>query len=129
MKLVTSLLRQYVNSNQDNWVQLLPAVEFAINHVPGPSGFSQFEIVYAGHRPRSAAGRLVEQALQHDAPNARRSPLARQRLSQYARIIAQVRAWKHKAREAMLAGRMTTRRQQRLERFDVGDYVLLRREQ
>ena len=63
VKLCIDVLRQFVNSNQNDWYDLLPAVEFACNDAPGPSGTTPFEINNCRH-PRSAEGLLSDLAIE-----------------------------------------------------------------
>jgi len=48
---IEQVLRAFLNNNQSNWVELLPAVEFAINStIQDGTQFSPIELV-SGHRP------------------------------------------------------------------------------
>ena len=58
------MLRAYVNPKHDNWVHLLPLLEFAYNSsVHDSTGFAPFQVVQ-GYIPASAADRAAQQPQQ-----------------------------------------------------------------
>ena len=61
VQICTGLLRQFVNGRQDDWYDLLPAVEFAHNSTPNITGYSPYEVVY-NRTPRTPACLLYEEA-------------------------------------------------------------------
>ena len=67
VKICIDLCRQYVNSNRDDWAELLPALEFAYNSTPGVSGHSPFEIDGL-RQPRSAQTLLIDSTLSTSTP-------------------------------------------------------------
>jgi hypothetical protein len=45
------MIRHFVNSQLDNWAEMLPLLEFSINSTIGPTGKTPFEIVYGFNPP------------------------------------------------------------------------------
>ena len=60
------LLRSFVNSNQDNWIEFLSAVEYAYNDtVNSSTGYTPFEMNYGKH-PKGISTILFESIIKED---------------------------------------------------------------
>ena len=107
VQICTSLLRQFVNEQQNDWYSLLPAVEFAHNSTPNLTGYSPYEIVY-NRTPRTPASLLHEEACKEFVPThttaTTRQAMAggKDLLARHQRIIRDVQAFMQKQREKML---------------------------
>ena len=123
VKLVIDVLRQFVNAERDNWFELLPAIEFAINSAPGLAGYSPFEIVYS-KQPTSPDNILTRMKLSSD-DSVGRALRTTNKLRRYGQAIHKVR--KHLKRIADAVAnpkRIVTRRVNDIK-FKEGDLVLL----
>ena len=119
------LCRTFVNSNRDDWYELLPALEFAYNDSPGPTGLTPFELNYNRH-PRSAFSRLIEAACRDDpAPGKSQSGL--RALRRYGRALQQVRRHMRQQAQSLSDPTPVVTRQLRHETFKVGQKVMLHR--
>ena len=136
VKLCIDVLRQFVNSNQNDWYDLLPAIEFACNDAPGPSGRTPFEINNCRH-PRSAESLLSDLAIEAQSradpstqPASQRSAhqLAVDRMIKHRETIRNVRAALERSRERMAEPERTVKHVYRAESFEVDDLVYVRRE-
>ena len=136
VKLCIDVLRQFVNSNQNDWYELLPAVEFACNDAPGPSGMTPFEINNCRH-PRSAESLLSDLAIEAQSradlstqPASQRSvhQLAVDRMKRHREIIRDVRAVLERSSEHIAEPERTVKHVYRAETFKENDLVYVRRE-
>jgi len=127
VKICIDLCRLYVDSNQSDWYELLPSLEFAYNDTPGASGFSPFEICYQ-RNPRSAQTFLSEEALLTDQSVGQGKEGA-DVLRRHARVIKKVR--ENLKRLALEVGvvEKVVRQKRRTEVFEVGDHVALHHSQ
>jgi hypothetical protein len=107
------MLRAYVNYAMDDWDNLLPAVEFAINNAPQSStGFSPFQLEY-GRDP------MTPPKLLHPSPNPAADDLAKKWQNSLA--LAADRLSEAKTYQAKYANK-----KRRDISFSVGQEVLLR---
>ena len=123
VKLVIDILRQFVNVERDNWFELIPAVEFAINSAPGLAGYSPFEIVYQ-RQPTSVDNILTRMKLSADDSTGRALRGAI-KLRQYGQVVHRVRNHLKRIAEAVANPRLVITRRLAETHFAVGDLVLL----
>ena len=91
VRMCIDLCSRFVNSNQDDWYELMPALEFAYNDTPTSTGFSPFEINYQRH-PRSASSLLTDCLLDEGMMDTPRDPTAVAALRRYGKVIRETRA-------------------------------------
>lgn len=127
VKICVDLCRQFVNSNRDDWCDLLPALEFAYNSTPGSSGHSPFEIDGL-RQPRSAQSLLIDATLRN-APPSGRGQLSAQFLRRYSQVLKEARATLRRIAEDVELPERTVLHRKRDDIYEPGDCVLLRREQ
>ena len=119
------ICRRFVNSNQNDWYELLPALEFAYNDTPTETGFSPFEINLTRH-PRSTQSLLTDEALREGAPP---GPAADSvaTLRKHGNIIREVRVHLQQTAARVAEPAPVVHKRHRLERFIVDDLVFLHR--
>lgn len=119
-----NLCKRFVNFNRDDWIGLLPALEFAYDNTHGSRGHSPSEI-NGLQQPRSAHTRLNDVAQQR-APTSGRCHLGAALLRKYASVIRNARqSLKQLASEIELPEK-TVVHEFSDKVFKVGDGVLLR---
>lgn len=127
VKICVNLCRRFVNSNRDDWFDLLPALEFAYNSTPGTSGHSPFEI-NGLQQPRSAQTRLIDATLQR-APVSGRGHLGAATLRKYGQVIKDARQALTKLATEIELPEKTVVHKFSDEIFKEGDRVLLHHSQ
>ena len=111
-------LRAFVNSNRDDWIKFLSAVEFAYNDtVHNSTGYTPFEMNYGKH-PRSLTTLLFESITKEDNIQNKEAIDLWGKLIQ---ITEQARENLQKANDKMMKNNTGTRK----ETFERGDKVLL----
>lgn len=126
VKICIDLCRSFVNSNRDDWADLLPALEFAYNSTPGISGHSPFEI-NGLQQPRSAQSRLIDALLLRPVAS-ERAEMGINLLKRYSQVILDARrALQQQSREIAQPTKTVTHTRRQVV-FQVGDRVLLKRQ-
>ena len=125
VRMVIDLCRRFVNSNQDDWYELLPALEFGYNDTPTNTGFTPFEINYGRH-PRSTQSLLTELTLGDNAPPGPAQDSVAT-LRRFGKIIRDTRAQLKKVATQVGNPAPVIAKQFRGETFKVGDMVYLHR--
>ena len=125
VKACVALCRRFVNSNQDNWFDLLPALEFAYNDTPTVTGFSPFEINIMRH-PRSTQTVLSEEILK-EIPGHKPHQGSIRMLRQYGKVIRETRAALIKQAIQQSQPAPVTQKRYRQEVFKLNQAVLLHR--
>jgi transposase InsO family protein len=125
-RVLKEMLRAYVSPKQDNWVHLLPILEFAYNSsVHDSTGFAPFQVV-RGYVPASAADRAAQQQQQQQqgAGASRSSPNhAAERLALTLQDVHREAAANIAQAQLKQAGQLGKRRSK--VQFKAGDRVLL----
>jgi transposase InsO family protein len=126
-RVMKEMVRAYINAKQDNWVQLLPLLEFAYNSsVHDSTGYAPFQVV-RGYVPASAADRAAarqQQQQQQQVAVASRGPShAAERMALHLQDV-------HTEVKANIAKAQLKQEQQLSKRrsavqFKAGDRVLL----
>ena len=118
-RVIEEMLRHFVNYNQDNWVELLPIVEFAINNSKSiSSGYTPFELEY-GVDP-------ISQPLQQIVDSeSNRITDANEFVTRIAQTLKQARDNLVTAQQRQIRA---ANRYRRLIQFNDGDMVLLNSE-
>ena len=127
VKLTIDIVRQFVNAQQNDWYDLLPSVEFAINSAPGQTGLSPFEIVYR-HQPTSADNIMVRQNLDAYTPM-KKTMRGFNRLRSYGQVIHRVRRHLKNVAQAIRQPRVVVTRRTTTPRLQAGDIVFLHKSQ
>ena len=126
IRTLTDMLRAFVNSNQDDWLQFLPCVEFAYNDSVHPgTGYTPFELNYLKH-PRNIQSLLFEQAMLEEPPNSSHQQQARNFLRKRFKIMQEVRSRLQQVAAKMPGPKVRTVKR-RTEVYSVGDMVLVHR--
>lgn len=113
-KNLEQMLRAYVNLHQNDWDDLLPMMEFAVNDTKQAStGFSPFFLNYGRHPTVPACLlRVPESSV----------PSVEDFLANHAAVLEKA---KESLRAAQERQRLYANKHRRLEKFQVGDMVLL----
>ena len=113
------LLRAFTNSNQDDWIEFIDAVEFAYNNsVSAATGFTPFEMNFGKH-PHSLNDLWFDRALRSDSPNA----LTAHNI--WRKTLEIMEAAKKNLRKAQIAMSKADSSRPRTETFERGDKVLI----
>jgi hypothetical protein len=124
-RVMKEMVRAYINAKQDNWVQLLPLLEFAYNSsVHDSTGFAPFQVV-RGYVPASAADRAAaRQQQQQQVAVASRGPShAAERMALHLQDVhTEVKA---NIAKAQLKQEQQLGKRRSAVQFKAGDRVLL----
>ena len=121
--IVTTMLRIYINYDQNNWADNLSCLEFALNrHAKRSKGGETPFLITDGYNPFSPADLSVQALLPRDAPRdqAARDYIQRQRLAA------------SRAQDAIIAAQDTAARSYNAKHvqheYKVGDLIMLRKD-
>jgi hypothetical protein len=127
VKICIDMCRWFVNSNRDDWLELITALEFAHNTTPGTGGNSPF-MIDGLRQPRSAQTRLIDATLGTE-PQTGRAQLSANFLKRHAQVIREAREFQQRAALETEKTVHTVVHKKRDETFEPGDRVLLKRQQ
>ena len=126
-RVLTEMLRHYVNARQDNWDKLLPLVEFAHNNAySSVTGSTPFFICYGKH-PRTPMQEVIDLARKqwHEDPAScsKQFPTVNQYVADRQAVVRLAQAGMHAAQQRMRAYQDPKRRELL---FNEGDQVSLK---